>query len=139
MLGFKAPANNDMQGFVELQGGLTSSQSQLWEVDMRADNMGKLGDYIPWMPFAVVRNYQFTTTSVAEHTFKLRCKAGTSDRWIYYRLNGGDITIMEIQVNMSSSKIFLGNQEFASESTNVVSIHSATKFPSGIYTSSSRV
>ena len=96
MPGFKAPASNDMQGFVELQGGLTSSQSQLWEVDMRADNMGKLGDYIPWMPFAVVRNYQFTTTSVAEHTFKLRCKAGTSDRWIYYRLNGGDITIMEI-------------------------------------------
>jgi len=97
MPGFKAPSSNDMQGLVELQGGLTSSQSQLWEVEMRADNMGKLGDYIPYMPFAVVRNYQFTTASVAEHTFKLRCKAGSSDRWIYYRLNGGDITIMEIQ------------------------------------------
>ena len=32
---------------------------------------------------------------------------------------------------MASSKIFLGNQEFASESSNVVSIHSATQFPSG--------
>ena len=32
---------------------------------------------------------------------------------------------------MASSKIFLGNQEFASESANVVSIHSATKFPTG--------
>ena len=96
MPGFKAPASNDMQGYVELQGGLTSSQSQLWEVEMRADNLGKLGDYIPYMPLAVVRNYQFTTTSVAEHTFKLRCKAGSSDRWIYYRLNGGDITIMEV-------------------------------------------
>ena len=32
---------------------------------------------------------------------------------------------------MASSKIFLGNQEFASESANVVSIHSATKFPAG--------
>ena len=98
MPGFKAPASNDMQGYVELQGGLTSSQSQLWEVEMRADNLGKLGDYIPYMPLAVVRNYQFTTANVAEHTFKLRCKAGTSDRWIYYRLNGGDITIMELAV-----------------------------------------
>ena len=33
---------------------------------------------------------------------------------------------------MASSKIFLGNQEFASESANVVSIHSATKFPAGM-------
>ena len=33
---------------------------------------------------------------------------------------------------MASSKIFLGNQEFASESANVVSIHSATQFPAGM-------
>ena len=33
---------------------------------------------------------------------------------------------------MASSKIFLGNQEFASESSNVVSIHSATQFPDKI-------
>tara|TARA_B000000609_G_C23995168_1_gene251919 strand:- start:46 stop:666 length:621 start_codon:yes stop_codon:yes gene_type:complete len=97
MPGFKAPSSDDMQGFVELYGGLTSSQSQLWEVEMRTDNMGKLGDYLNHMPYAVVRNFQFTTPSVAEHTFKVRCKAGSSARWIYYQFNGGDITIMEIQ------------------------------------------
>ena len=97
MPGFKAPSSDDMLGWVELYGGPTSSQSQLWEVGMRTDNMGKLGDYLNHMPYAVVRNFQFTTTSQVEHTFKVRCKAGSSARWIYYRLNGGDITIMEIQ------------------------------------------
>jgi len=96
MPGFKAPSSDDMLGWVELYGGPTSSQSQLWEVAMRTDNMGKLGDYLNHLPYAVVRNYQFTTTSQVEHTFKVRCKAGSSARWIYYRLNGGDITIMEI-------------------------------------------
>ncbi len=97
MPGFKAPSSDDMSGFVELYGGLTSSQSQLWEVEMRTDNMGKLGDYLNHMPFAVVRNFQFTTTSIAEHTFKVRVKCSTSARWIYYLMNGGDITIMELQ------------------------------------------
>ena len=97
MPGFKAPSSDDMSGFVELYGGLTSSQSQLWEVEMRTDNMGKLGDYLNHMPFAVVRNFSFTTTSTAEHTFKVRCKCSTSARWIYHLMNGGDITIMELQ------------------------------------------
>ena len=97
MPGFKAPSSDDMNGWVELQGGPSSSQSQLWEVAMRTDNMGKLGDYLNHMPYAVVRNYQFTTSSKVEHTFKVRCRADSSARWIYYRLNGGDITIMEIQ------------------------------------------
>ena len=82
--------------YTRLYGGLTSSQSQLWELKWQSDNLGKLGDSVYWATTNSF-SYKFTTSSVASHTFKVQWKTGTdSNQKTAFDYGGGELTIMEI-------------------------------------------
>lgn len=86
----KATSGQDLDWYQRLLVGAT----ELDEVRMKGDNMGKLGDTI-YVPISLVQSYIYTTTSTDAITFKTQVKAAASGE-VRYRENDTFIILEEI-------------------------------------------
>jgi len=86
----KAASGQDLDWYQRLLVGAT----ELDEVRMKGDNMGKLGDTI-YVPISLVQSYIYTTTSTSAITFKTQVKAAASGE-VRYRENDTFIILEEI-------------------------------------------
>lgn len=92
-LGFRNLVTTGNDGDVAIN--LMRDTTEMTYHHFKDDNMGKLGDAV-YLAREAVFNEEFTTTSTSSITFKLQGKRTVGTLW--YKYNGGSITLMEIEV-----------------------------------------